>query len=99
MNIEQQIEQCIESFDWTAMKCIIDAMDYRWIDIDNGNFYSPSIATLKSTARKLLLQSAKTKKTLRSHQLIVSASPRVAIMYVPIVRYIDQKTMAQVSVS
>lgn len=95
MNLEQQIEQCIESFDWATMKFIIDSMDCKWNH--NGSFYSPSITTLKSTARKLLFQSARDKKTLRSNNLIVATSPRVAIMYAPILQVMDQKVTAKIS--
>ncbi len=58
-NLEAQIDDIIEEFDFTRVHVAMTALDWQWQTTTGNGYEVPSIAKLKSMARVLLRESVK----------------------------------------
>jgi len=60
-NLEAQIDDIIEEFDFTRVHVAMTALDWQWQTTAGNGYEVPSIAKLKAMARVLLRESIKDK--------------------------------------
>lgn len=61
-----KIQYIIENFDFHKVQTVMKALNWKYYNIETGNYYSPSIEALKNAARKVLCTAAFEEKIVAS---------------------------------
>lgn len=51
---ENSVNEILEEFDFNRVHCVMEFLEWEWVDHDSGHYYKPSISKMTETCRRYL---------------------------------------------